>query len=164
VVVVVTVVVVSKSPVVVAVIVVVAGTVMVLDTTTVTTDVEVVGMALLSVTVTTSVNPGSDMVRVAVLLTALMQEQADEYSSKLAQLDATGYNADVEDVTVGSAVEDVASGTNEEAEASGVDAVDRLDVVLLQPRFLGLRFFIVGSGPGVGAVTTSVTVVMRVDE
>lgn len=157
-----------------------AGTTTVLETTTVTTDVEVDGMALLSVTVVTSVGAAGVPVTVAVLLTALMQTQADEYSARSAQLEATGNKAEVDEVASGvdvvSGVDSVevasevqvASGVDsvEVASgievASGVDSVEIRDEVGLQPRFfLMLRFL---TKPAVGAVATSVTVAMLVAE
>ena len=163
----VTVVVLWKTPVVVVVTVVVAGTTTVLDTTTVTTKVEVEGTAALSVTSTQVVPVGNSIVMVVVPpLTALMQEQADEYSSKLGQLEAMGYSAEEEDVTAGSAEEGVVSVAEGEGVTAGVDAVGKLDEDGLQSRFLWPRprFLFVGCVPADAAVTTSVTVVMLVAE
>ncbi len=154
-----------------------AGTTTVLETTTVTTDVEVDGMALLSVTVVTSVEAAGVAVTVTVLLTALMQAQADEYSARSAQLEATGNKAEVNEVAsvveAASVVEvtsgvEVASGVDsvevasEVEVASGVDSVETCDEVLLQPRFFLLLRFL--TKPAVGAVATSVTVAMLVAE
>jgi hypothetical protein len=97
----VTVVVVWYSPVVVEARVVVAGTTMVLETTTVTMEVEVEATALLSVTVTTGVSPGTVTVVITSVLTALTQEQANEYSSGLAQFEAMGYRTDEDAVIDG---------------------------------------------------------------
>lgn len=122
------------------------GSTAVLVTMTVTTDVEVEGTGVLWVTVTISV----EMAGSAVMVEApAMQPQADEYSSRLGQLEAIGYEADVE--------EGVAVGM-------GVDGAAVDDGRGLQPRLLWLLRFMVGSMPWVGAVTTSVTVTVLVAE
>jgi hypothetical protein len=122
----VTVVVVWYSPVVVEARVVVAGT------ATVTTEVEVEAMALLSVTVTTEVAPGTVTVVITSVLTALMQEQADESSSGLAQVEAIGYRTEEEDVGV------AADEPDEDAVIDGEDPDEDTTVEdgRPQPRFL----------------------------
>ncbi len=117
----------------------------VLETTTMTMEVDVEGTALRSVTVTISVEVAGAAVRV---VGPAMHAQAEEYSSRLGQFEAIGYNADVEEGVA------VSTGVDEGAVEDGRP----------QPRFLWLLRFMVGSKAGVGDGTTMVTVTMLVAE